>query len=170
MRSLHASPVLPRLVAEVEPGLVLFEWIEGRTLARLGPEEPLDAAALGRALAILHATPAPKGVPRISADVAALGWRDLPFELSPMARELGRAIEARPLEEDVFLHADLVPSNIVLARGGPRFIDPGCRLGPRAWDLAQVAASCLGHARSGVLGLLLEGYGTTPPLLAETFT
>ncbi len=57
----------------------------------------------------------------------------------------------------------------MLTPAGPRFIDPVGRRGLPARDLAQLAASSVGRGRPGLLAPLLEGYRTTPPLLAEMF-
>ncbi len=172
LRAWSGTGLASRLVAALEPNLYLAEWLHGPSLAEVMTSEPIDAQAIGHMLHGLHAVAPPSSLgPARDHFVAAArdGWP----RLAPALRDLGVAVTA-PLTHhktprDILLHGDLVPLNVLLTPDGPKIIDPVGYRGVGAWDLAQLAVAIEGRGGGRLLPDLLEGYGHTPPLMAEAF-
>jgi Ser/Thr protein kinase RdoA (MazF antagonist) len=144
--------------------------VTGVTLANAVGAKTVDGPAIGRALRSLHRIPPAPTFPDIGAHFApgvVSDWPSLPAELRPLGERFAATLRAAPATDSVFLHGDLVPTNIVLRPAGPRFIDPLGRRGLAAWDLAQLAVAAEGRGRPDLLVALLRGYGSAPPLLPE---
>lgn len=172
LRAWKRSGVTPCLTSELEPGLWLLEWIPGRSMAEIPLSETVASDEIGRALANLHRTSPPVGIPDIGSSFVlepAESWLRLPQSMCLLAGRLATVLRHHETDAPVLLHADLVPANVILTRYGPKFIDPVGRRGFAAWDLAQLAAAAEGWGRRGILAPLLQGYGRTPCLMAEAF-
>ncbi|MDQ2742498.1 MAG: aminoglycoside phosphotransferase family protein, partial [Chloroflexota bacterium] len=70
LRAWQVSCVTPRLIMELEPGYVLIEWLEGRTMAEVPRDEPAPAVDIGQALAALHRVSPPDETPDIRSRFA----------------------------------------------------------------------------------------------------
>ncbi|HEV8637628.1 MAG TPA: phosphotransferase [Chloroflexota bacterium] len=84
-----------------------------------------------------------------------------------LAESLADVLRARHPAADVLLHGDLVPTNVLVTGAGPSLIDPVGRRGLAAWDLAQLAVAAEGRGQRRLLGALVQGYGSSPPLVGE---
>jgi len=170
LRAWSGTGVTPRFVAELEPGLYLAEWIDGRVLADVPLDEPVPAAAIGRVLHQLHASRVPDDLHSTRDEVQPdrpTHWVNLSEAMRALGGQIARSLTDRHPPDDVTLHGDLVPANIVLGVDGPRLIDPVGRSGLPAWDVAQLVASAEGRGRRHLLGDVLTGYGDAPSLLPE---
>lgn len=160
-----------RLIEELEDGAYLAEWLDGIPLAEVPAAEPVDLVAVGRMLRALHGATTPNAGPDIRdrlRESSATVWLELTPEMRAHAEQA--AVRLRRLESPpVLLHGDLVPTNVVLTRVGPKVIDPEPSIGTSAWDVAQLAVAAAGRGRFGAIRPLLEGYGSEPPLLAEMY-
>jgi Ser/Thr protein kinase RdoA (MazF antagonist) len=166
------SDITPRLVAEPAPDLLLLEWVPGTAMAAMETVEPGEAIRIGSALARLHRAAIPPGIGDVRAAFPGLtdSWEHLPPSLQPLAVDLTSTLLAAEPEPAAVLHGDVVPYNIILTPEDPRFIDPLPARGFPGWDLAKLAVSWTALGRSGILAPVIEGYGSTPPLLAELVT
>jgi hypothetical protein len=169
MASWAGSGLTPRLIAEPEPDLVLVEWIPGASMSDFAAVEPPDSVRIGRAIAQLHGAAVPVDIPdaRDLLRSVAKTWDQLPSDLRALADEVTSVLWEHDPVTRVLLHGDLVPYNVILGRDGPRFIDPIPARGLAGWDLAKLAVSWRALGRQGILGALIQGYGSEPPLLAE---
>ena len=171
VRAWSGTGVTPRLVSEPEPGMYLAEWIDGSALSEAPPATVVSsvAVAIGRSLRRLHAEPDPDGLLDARVEVRPSrtnGWVHLPAHVRDLGAKLAAALTDCYPSDDVSLHGDLVPSNVILAAEGPRLVDPVGRHGLAAWDIAQLAISAEGRGHH-LLGDLLAGYGPSPSLLPE---
>ena len=161
-----------RLVAVLEPNLYLAEWLHGPSLAEMAASEPVDAQAIGRMLHGLHAVAPPASLRPVRDRFTVAAHEGWPH-LLPALRDLGVALTARLTSDEapreILLHGDLVPLNVLLTLDGPKIIDPVGYRGFHAWDLAQLAVAIEGRGYGRMLPDLLEGYGSTPLLMAQAF-
>jgi aminoglycoside phosphotransferase (APT) family kinase protein len=148
---------VPRLLAEdAEAGLFAMEWLDPadhrlwKAELRNGRADPAVAAAVGAALARIHAGTAGR------SEVAAAFPTDAIFyaiRLEPYLVATGRAhpdlaprLEAlaatTAATKRALVHGDVSPKNILLGPRGPVFLDAEC-----AWygDPAFDIAFCLNH-------------------------
>jgi len=172
LRAWSETGLAARLVAVLEPNLYLVEWLHGPSLAEVMTSEPIDARAIGHMLHGLHAVAPPSSL-RPARDHFAVAAHEGWPRLAPALRDLGVAVTARLTRDEapreILLHGDLVPLNVLLTPDGPKIIDPVGYRGVQAWDLAQLAVAAEGRGGGRMLPDLLEGYGRTPPLMAEAF-
>ena len=184
----HATPLGPMRLPAVlatsdDQRLLTIEAGPGRLLATL-PAACREQALrhLGAALATLHTTTPPAGLPthdrlgvaRIERAAELLG-KARP-DLAPRAAALARClrVEARPAAPDVLVHGDVHARNVLCARDSITLIDlDQVALGPAAADLASVLASLACEQSSGSssaanaarLGhALCDGYALVRPL------
>lgn len=167
--------VTPRLLAELDPGVLLLEYVEGETLSRTegrGAARAEDAGRLARALHI----PAPEGTPALET-WAAWRWRKYAYKnraLDPEFRILAYDALEGLLEtaeqERLLLHGDLQPVNIIVRGGSLVAIDPLGVTGCAAADLVRFAAFSPGGDRALTTMRVVRGYGDWPDGLAEAFT
>lgn len=172
LRAWTRSGVTPRLTSELEAGLWLLEWIQGRSMAEIPLSETVASDEIGQALADLHRTSPSTEIPDIGSSFVlepADAWKRLPQSMYLLAGRLATVLRHHDTDAPVLLHADLVPANVMLTRHEPKFIDPVGRRGLAAWDVAQLAAAAEGWGRRGILAPLLQGYGRIPRLIAEAF-
>jgi len=126
-------------------------------------------AAVGKALRVLHSAKAPATVGLLD-DLLTEDVNSWDCLLPEQRRSAAEAVGRLRASGDIhLLHADLVPTNIILSVAGPRLIDPVGRQGGAEWDLAQLAVTFLGRFGEMCLADLLEGYGEPPTLLPEMF-
>lgn len=172
LQTWQATGLVPRLVAVLEPGVYLAEWLYGPSLADVRDGFPLDMEAIGRMISGLHTIAPPLELPPIR-DRFALSAQDtwflLPAAMKAVAREITVLLSTYQPPTAALLHGDLVPTNVICTPSGPRAIDPFGYSGLASWDLAQLAVAAEGRGRPGLLKALLTGYGTEPPLMAEMF-
>jgi aminoglycoside phosphotransferase (APT) family kinase protein len=174
---------VPRILGEDrKAGLFAMDYLAPedhllwKTELLAGRAEPHFAAAVGRALAIIHArSAADPGIPGVFAN-------DATFEairIEPYLRATGRAhpelasrfddLARRTIStKRALVHGDVSPKNILLGPLGPVFLDAECAwFGDPAFDLAF----CLNH-------LLLKGaregadktrYGAAFSALAQAY-
>ncbi len=172
LRAWSDTGLTSRLVAVLEPNLYLAEWLRGPSLAEVAACEPVDARAIGRMLHGLHAVSPPSSLRPVRDRFTVAAHEGWPH-LLPALRDLGVAVTAQltsyEAPHEILLHGDLVPLNVLLTPDGPKIIDPVGYRGFHAWDLAQLAVATEGRGGCRMLPDLLAGYGSTPPLMAETF-
>ena len=125
LRAWNHTKLTAGLVDVLAPGCYLIEFVEGPTLAEVGGTH--EMAAVGKALRVLHSVEAPATVglldDLLTEDVN--GWDCLlPEQRRSAAEAVGRLRANRDVH---LLHADLVPTNIILSVAGPRLIDPAGR-------------------------------------------
>ncbi|HZB96546.1 MAG TPA: aminoglycoside phosphotransferase family protein [Herpetosiphonaceae bacterium] len=172
LRAWSATGLAASFVAILEPTIYLAEWLPGPSVADVPLDQPIDARAIGRMLRGLHQVPPPGDLLDIRERFGpgiVIEWRALPTGMRAVGAQVAARLYRDRAASAVFLHGDLVPSNIILTGSGPKVIDPlGCR-GPAAWDIAQLAVAAEGRERHRLLGELLAGYEETIPLLAELF-
>jgi aminoglycoside phosphotransferase (APT) family kinase protein len=148
---------VPRLLADdAQAGLFAMEWLDPaeyrlwKSELRDGRANPADAAAVGIALAKIHAGTAG------NADIAAAFPTDAIFcaiRLEPYLVATGRAhrdlasrlealVATTAATKRALVHGDVSPKNILLGPHGPVFLDAEC-----AWygDPAFDIAFCLNH-------------------------
>ncbi len=170
LRAWSDTDLASRLIAVLEPNLYLAEWLRGPSLAEVVASEPVDARAIGRMLRGLHAVPPPSGLRSVRDRFTVAAQEGWPH-LLPTLRDLGVAVTARLAtyapQREILLHGDLAPLNVLLTPDGPKIIDPAGYRGFQAWDLAQLAVATEGRGGRRMLPDLLEGYGSTPPLMAQ---
>jgi aminoglycoside phosphotransferase (APT) family kinase protein len=138
LRALDGTAGAPRLV-DLRPDLLVETFVEGRPFAYA-----TDLPALGRALAAVHAVPAPHlpaldAVRALHEDAAAWLARADP-SVRAVLEELAAALPAAtPAAPAVLVHTDLNPGNLLVGPGGDvRLLDwEGARRGHPAWDLAH---------------------------------
>jgi aminoglycoside phosphotransferase (APT) family kinase protein len=167
-RTLHAlegtgvAPAPLGLLAGEEPPVLVEEHVAGRAFSYA-----TDLPALGRALAAVHAVPAPAHLPRVDAATALLddAWERLGTAAPGEAHDLlaARAAELEPaggaaprdllghraepavevaLDDVTIVHTDVHPGNLVVTGDGRvRMLDwEAARVGAPAWDLAHAIA------------------------------
>ncbi|HEX5091854.1 MAG TPA: aminoglycoside phosphotransferase family protein [Burkholderiales bacterium] len=146
----------PRVLAHDEAGVFAMEFLDGashpvwKDELRAGRAEPAFAARVGGALARIHA--ATSGDASIAAAFATdAGFHAIRLEpyllatagrhpdLAPRLRDLAARTAAT---REALVHGDVSPKNILVAPGGPVFLDAEC-----AWygDPAFDVAFCLNH-------------------------
>jgi streptomycin 6-kinase len=172
LRAWKGSDACVQLVAELEDGAYLAEWLEGTSLAELPPDESIDFEAVGRMLRALHATRPCLGV----TDVASLftpefsrGWHELTSEMLQFFVQTADRLAAKQHNITTLLHGDVVPANVIITAERHRVIDPIGRSGTPAWDVAQFCVAALGRGHRHVVAPVLEGYGTMPPHFSDMF-
>jgi hypothetical protein len=172
LRAWSGTGASVRIVAELEGGAYLAEWIDGVSVADLPPDTRVDFETIGHALRSLHSVSPPEGVADVRAFFASSFWSQW-HELDPdMIALLARVSESLLRHESptrVLLHGDMVPSNVIMTARGPKVIDPFGRMGPSAWDLAQLSVAGLGRGRRRLVEPLIEGYGEKPAVFDEMF-
>jgi Ser/Thr protein kinase RdoA (MazF antagonist) len=160
------------LVAELEDGAYLAEWLEGKSLAEISSDEPIDFEAVGRTLRTLHSIPPCDGVTEVASLFVpefSREWSELNSEMLEFFVRVAERLRRHGDSSPSLLHGDVVPANVIITREGPRVIDPIGRSGTRAWDVAQFGVAALGRGRRNVVAPLLQGYGTRPPLFPDMF-
>lgn len=142
-------PSAPLLGVHPEGRVLIWRWLDGRPGDTL-LENPEQAAALGRALAALHAQPAETALPVTRADeggplrAAAESVAYLLPELGARARALAASLAAQlraapPLRRTV--HGDFSLDQVVVREGGVAIIDADtAALGDPAWDFGTLSA------------------------------
>jgi aminoglycoside phosphotransferase (APT) family kinase protein len=156
-----AAPAPLGLLADTDPPVLVEEHVAGR------PFDPTrDRAALGRALAAVHAVPPPAHLPRVDARTTLLDetWARLrtappgeahdlvaarAAELDPpgaaprdlLGERVDPAVEA-PIAELALVHTELHGGALVVAPDGRvRILDwEAARVAAPAWDLAHAVA------------------------------
>ncbi|MCC7426765.1 MAG: phosphotransferase [Alphaproteobacteria bacterium] len=148
---------VPRLVARDEAaGLFVMAWLPPeryrlwKTMLREGEAEPAHAAALGRAVAAVHAATAGRAeiARAFPTGEAFHALRIEPYLLATAARhpELTGALVAlagiTASQRKVLVHGDVSPKNILIGPDGPVLLDAECAwYGEPAFD----PAFCLNH-------------------------
>jgi streptomycin 6-kinase len=172
LRAWRETDRAARLVAELEPGVYLIEWLRGPSIANLSPLAPFDIAAVGRMLRGLHSVAVPRNlgsIRRFFLPKSVEHWRMLTPEMISVGTQVATTVHEHSSASDVVLHGDLFPANVILTDRGPKVIDPLGYHGPAAWDIATLAVTAAARGRPNLLGGLLDGYGAEPPLMAEVF-
>lgn len=133
----------PILAADPERGIVVQGWIEGEVADAV--QTPAAFAAVGAALAKVHARSAPPGKIATHSSAAALTalahlLPDLAAEAHALSEGLGNALSCA--EGPVGLcHGDFSADQVVLGPAGPRFIDwDRVGLGPVQSDIGSFLA------------------------------
>lgn len=128
-RAAAALGFAPAVVhAEPAAGVLVSEFVAGRTLARTDLESPPLLAALGARLAELHAQPPPRGVRRLDLHASLAHFLELaprapgPLERELLAARLRWALASHAPGASAFCHNDLHHRNIIAA-GRLMFVD-----------------------------------------------
>lgn len=153
------------VLARPQQGLLVTQFVAGRTLSREDLQDPAVIKRVGRWISRLHALPPPPGLPVIDFGTRAAAYLETVQARapSPEATEIARRLAARRATlapwRPVACHHDLHHRNI---------IDDGRSLQVVDWeyagpgDPAADLAACIGYHGLGPAqaSALLAGYGT----------
>lgn len=153
------------VLARPQQGLLVTQFVAGRTLSREDMQDPAVIKRVGRWISRLHALPPPPGLPVIDFGARAVAYLETVRARapSPEAVEIARKLAAR--------HAMLAPSHPVACHHDlhhRNILDDGRSLRVVDWeyagpgDPAADLAACIGYHDLGPAqtSALLAGYGT----------
>lgn len=140
---LAAAAGIGPAVLHAEDGILVTDFVPGRTLVQGAPINDTTLARLAEALRRLHAAPAPADLAPF--DPVAISRRDLtalPVDtVAPARRDLALSmLAAAPiLAAHCLIHADLIPENVIVAADRLAIVDwEYSGYGDGAVDLASV--------------------------------
>lgn len=154
--------IAPRLLAcEPATGLLVTEYVEGRTWSEADFQDPVALRRLGALLARLHAAPAQAGVRRLDfAEQANRLGGDATRFRGP-ARDMWARIDSTR-RAPVPCHNDLHAENVIEDARQPWLVDwEYGGLGDPLFDLAPVLAGLRGN--DSLRAALFAGYGALTP-------
>lgn len=170
LKAFSDSGHVPGAVHQLDDATFLCEWVDGVPLDRSPGEVGNLLRRCGKALREMHAVAVPAFPFMPIRQRAGPEWfeRDmgsLPEAWHGSARAASEALCSYRDGDAVLLHGDCVPQNVLISGERVVFVDPIGFLGPRAWDLAQLAIAVPGRDRRANLEDIVAGYGTRPALV-----
>lgn len=161
-----------KLIDELEDGLLLIEFIDGKTLDNFTQDHDLGLD-IGLMLDRIHVKP-PRKTRSLEVHLQS-DWESLVKDNDLFSEEVKdfayktmiRLVHAKA--KPVLLHGDLRPTNIIKGSKGLRAIDPYGVSGVGEFDIGYYAASADSDNRWDLLDSLCTGYDRDTPLVIDAF-